>query len=117
MTRSVIASLQRLFSTVPALVLFVLAAGCYGVGALAMKSSDGLRHPRAVIAMYALFIVGATIQALSLRRADLGRAYVIVLGFEALMAFGLGVAFYSEQISVTKLFGVVLILSGVYVLH
>jgi multidrug transporter EmrE-like cation transporter len=101
----------------PLLLLYLLAATCYGLGGAAMKSAGGLHWSRATALVYLLFGAGATIQTISLRRGDLGSGYIAVLGLEALIALGLGLAFYAETVSLSKLLAVALIVSGVYLLH
>jgi hypothetical protein len=63
--------------------------------------------------MYGLFAAGVSIQSLARRRTELGATYVVVLGFEALVALALGVAFDRDTVSPTKVAAV----AGVYPLH
>ncbi len=101
----------------PLLLLYLVAATCYGLGGAAMKSAGGLTWSRATALVYVLFLCGATIQTISLRRGELGAGYIAVLGLEAVVALGLGLAFYSETLSPTKLLAIALIVAGVYLLH
>jgi multidrug transporter EmrE-like cation transporter len=103
--------------SIPVLWLYLLAATCYGLGGAAMKASGGLHWSRATALVYVLFGAGATIQTISLRRGELGAAYIAVLGLEALVALSLGLLFFDEIISVTKAIAVALIVAGVYLLH
>lgn len=101
----------------PLLLLYLLAATCYGLGGAAMKSAGGLTWSRATALVYVCFIAGATIQTISLRRGELGSGYIAVLGLEAVVALGLGLAFYSESFSATKALAVLLIVTGVWLLR
>jgi multidrug transporter EmrE-like cation transporter len=92
------------------------AAVAYGLGGACMKLSDGLRRPPATAGVYALFLLGATLQALSLRRSDLGVPYVLVLGLEALVALGIALFAFGESITLPRALGVVLILTGALLL-
>ena len=99
------------------LFLQCTAALSYGLGGACMKLSDGLRRPTSTIGVYALFAFGATLQALSLRRTELGVAYVLVLGLEALVALGLALLVFGESVSPQKAVGVALILIGAFLVH
>ena len=52
-----------------------------------------------------------------MKYAELGVAYVFVLGLEAVLAFCFGALFFGESVSVAKLLGVVLIIGGFALLH
>jgi multidrug transporter EmrE-like cation transporter len=99
------------------LALTMAAALAYTVGAICMKLSEGMARLGPTLLVYVLFATGATCQIVAMRRASLGVAYLLVLGLEALFAFGFGVVFFRESHSVTKLFGVAAILLGILLLH
>lgn len=82
-----------------------------------MKLSDGLRRPVPTLCLYALFMLGATLQTLGLRRADLGVSYVLVLGLEAVVALALALLVFGETVGTLPAFGVILILVGVFLLR
>jgi multidrug transporter EmrE-like cation transporter len=52
-----------------------------------------------------------------MKYADLGVAYVFVLGLEAVLAFAFGALFFGESVSIAKLLGVALIIGGFALLH
>jgi quaternary ammonium compound-resistance protein SugE len=93
------------------------AALAYGVGGSCMKLSDGLRRPIPTAGLYALFILGATLQTIAMRRTDLGVSYILVLGFEAIVAFGLAIFLFGETVAPLKAVAVLLILIGVVLLY
>jgi multidrug transporter EmrE-like cation transporter len=101
----------------PVVWLYLAAATCYGLGGAAMKSAGGLQWNRATALVYVLFGAGATLQTISLRRGELGSGYIAVLGLEAVVALGLGLAFYAETLTASKAIAVLLIVAGVYLLH
>ena len=82
-----------------------------------MKLSDGFRAPLATAGLYVLFVLGATLQTLALRRTDLGISYVLVLGLEAIVALGIALFAFREVIEPIRAVGVVLILAGVALLR
>jgi small multidrug resistance pump len=99
------------------LLLQLGAALAYGLGGACMKLSDGLRRPLPTVGLYALFMLGATLQTLGLRRADLGVSYILVLGLEAVVAFALALFVFGETVGPVPAFGVILILVGVFLLR
>jgi small multidrug resistance pump len=99
------------------LLLQLGAALAYGFGGACMKLSDGLRRPLPTLGLYALFMLGATLQTLGLRRADLGVSYILVLGLEAVVAFALALFVFGETVGPVPAFGVFLILVGVFLLR
>ena len=99
------------------LVWTIAAAGAFALGGVFMKSSDGMTRFGSTSAMYLSFAVGATFQALALRRAELSVAYMFCLGVEALLVFGLGQVFFAEKASSLKVVGVASILIGMILMH
>jgi multidrug transporter EmrE-like cation transporter len=94
----------------------VIASGCYATGGLFMKYSQGMMRPLPVLAFALLFLAGASLQALGMRRADLGMAYILVLGLEALMAVVFSVLILRESMSIARAFAILIILAGVIML-
>jgi multidrug transporter EmrE-like cation transporter len=98
-------------------VLPLAAAISYALGGACMKLSEGFQRPLATVGLYALFVLGATLQTLALKRADLGVSYVLVLGLEAVVAFGIALYFFDETVAPVRALGVVLILAGTFLLR
>lgn len=98
-------------------VLPLVAAIAYALGGTCMKLSEGFRHPLPTFGLYALFLLGATLQTLALRRTDLGVSYVLVLGLEALVAFGIALFVFDETVAPIRATGVALILVGTFLLR
>ena len=99
------------------LLQLIIASAAYAVGGLFMKFSDGLSRPLPVIAFSLLFLAGAQLQALGMRRADLGVAYIFVLGLEALLAALFSIGLLRESWSATRVAAVALILAGIVLLR
>jgi small multidrug resistance pump/quaternary ammonium compound-resistance protein SugE len=97
--------------------LLVLSSVCFAVGGLLMKLSQGVSRPLPTLGFLALFLVGALLLAFAMRRADLGVAYIAVLGLEAALTLVFSVAFLREGVSPSRLLAVVLILAGVVLLR
>lgn len=94
-----------------------LAAAAFTIGGVLMKQADGVRHLAPVVGFVTLFGLGAALQSLAMRGAELGTTYILVLGLEAALAFGLGVVLFGEAVTVSKLSALVLIVGGIALLR
>lgn len=101
----------------PPAVFIVASALAFAVGGIFMKLSQGMTQLPGTIGLFACFILGAALQTLALRQADLGVAYIAVLGLEAALAFGFGVYFFQEVITPWRLLAVGLIVGGIAILR
>jgi multidrug transporter EmrE-like cation transporter len=104
-------------SAIPNVVLLSLAALAFTAGGVCMKYSEGLTRVGPSALLGTLFLIGAALQALAMRRADLSVAYVFVLGLESVLAFGFGVFLFGEAATASRIGGVVLITLGIWLLH
>jgi multidrug transporter EmrE-like cation transporter len=100
-----------------ALILSLIASLLFTFGGVCMKLSNGFVRLGPGFAALALFVAGATAQTYAWRYGELGVAYVFVLGLEAILAFSFGALFFRESVSLPKLVGVALIVSGFALLH
>lgn len=82
-----------------------------------MKSAQGLQNAVPVVGFLMLFSAGAAMQSLAMRGAELGATYILVLGLEAALAFGLGVALFGEAVTPSKVTAVALIVAGIALLR
>ena len=95
----------------------ILAAAMYAVGGLFMKLSDGVSRPGPTAAFIVLFVLAATIQAMGMRRADMGSSYIFVLGAETLVSALLSIVYLHEQWSPLRVFAVFLVVLGIALLR
>jgi multidrug transporter EmrE-like cation transporter len=100
-----------------ALLLSVVAALFFTFGGVFMKLSNGFARLAPGLAAIGLFVAGAIAQTFAMKVADLGVAYVFVLGLEAVLAFAFGALFFGETVTAAKLLGVALIIGGFALLH
>ncbi len=100
-----------------ALLLSLVAALFFAVGGVFMKMSSGLERLVPGTIALGLFLAGAVVQTLALKHAELGVAYVFVLGLEAVLAFTFGAVFFDETVSLPKVLGVALIIGGFALLN
>jgi multidrug transporter EmrE-like cation transporter len=91
----------------------ILAALFFTVGGIFMKLSDGLTKFWPTMIVFALFVTGAALQTLAMKREDLAVTYLVVVGLEAMLAFLFGVLVFSESCSPVRIAGVLLIALGI----
>ena len=96
--------------------LTVLAALCFSVAGYFTKRSQGLTELAPSAVMFALFGVGSALQAMAMRHESMAVTYAMVLGLEAVTAFGLSVWLLGESASLGRLSGIALIVAGIFVL-
>jgi multidrug transporter EmrE-like cation transporter len=94
-----------------------LAALSFSIGGYFMKLSAGLTQFRPTMLVFAFFGVGACLQTVAMRGEPMSVTYIVVLGFEAITAFSLGVFLLGERSSATKMAGVGLVLAGIALLR
>jgi len=95
----------------------IFAALSFVLGGVCMKASAGLTRLWPSVLMSLLFLMGAALQAVGMRQEDMSVAYISVLGLEALLALACGALLFGEAISGLRLCAVVLIITGVALLH
>src|SRR5689334_8401789 len=95
----------------------MLAALAFALGGICMKASAGLTRVWPSVVMSLLFLAGAALQAVGMRHDDMSAAYISVLGFEAVLALACGALLFGEPLSAVRLCAVVLIITGVALLH
>jgi small multidrug resistance pump len=91
----------------------ILAALFFTVGGVFMKLSDGLTKFWPTLIVFALFLIGAALQTLAMKREDLAVTYLLVVGLESILAFLFGVLVFSESCTPVRIAGVLLITGGI----
>jgi len=94
-----------------------LAALSFSIGGYFMKLSAGLTRFRPSVLVFVFFALGATLQTVAMQGQQMAITYIVVLGFEAISAFCLGVLLLKESSSLSKLAGMGLVLAGILVLR
>ena len=84
-----------------------------GITGALMKFSEGLHRVWPIAAIVVLFIVGALLLAIAVRREGLSVAYVVGLGCEAVIAVGLGRWLFDERLTPWQSVGLLFIAVGV----
>jgi len=98
-------------------VLTISAAVFFTSGGALMKHSEGLSRLWASVGCLSLFVVGAALQALAMRRTEMGTTHIFVVGVEAALALAFGLFFFREALSLPKVSGAALIVLGVVLLR
>ena len=96
-----------------ALAQLLAAAVLFATGGLFMKLSDGFTRGGPTVAFLLLFTAGASLQALGMKRVDMGVSYVFVLGAEAIVAVILSTLVLHEHYTPSRLGAIVLIVAGI----
>ena len=96
----------------------VTAGLAFTVGGVFMKYSQGLTQPLPSLAMLGLFGLGAALLTLSIdARGELGPAYLVVLGLEAVLALAFGAMLFGEHPNIGRLLGVGLLVVGMVLIE
>jgi|SRR5271154_6220073 len=93
-------------------LLLLTASAAYATGGLFMKYSAGLSRPLPTATFLCLFIVGALLQGRAMRTADLGMAYILVLGLEAAITTIFSGFVLGESFSVKRSVALVMVIAG-----
>jgi multidrug transporter EmrE-like cation transporter len=99
------------------ILIIVLAAVSYSVGGYYMKLSNGFNQFGPTALVFMLFCLGAGLQTWAMRNEQMTVTYILVLGLEAVIAFGLGVFLLNESSSALKVAGTLFILVGIVLLR
>ena len=99
------------------MTLTCIAALSFSIGGYFMKLSAGLTQFRPTVLVFIFFSAGACLQTVAMRGEQMSITYIVVLEFEAIAAFSLGVLFLKEHSSLTKLVGIGLVLVGIVMLR
>lgn len=91
----------------------LLAALLFTVGGIFMKLSEGLTKFWPTVIVFALFVTGAALQTLAMKREELAVTYLLVVGVESILAFLFGVLLFSESCTPARIAGVLLIAGGI----
>ena len=93
----------------------LLAALFFTVGGIFMKLSEGLAKfslwPTMIV--FALFVTGAALQTLAMKREELAVTYLVVVGLELILAFLFGVLVFSESCTPVRIASVLLTAGGI----
>lgn len=95
------------------LLALVVASVFYVLGGMAMKQSQAYEHLIPSLMVFVCFCIGSGIQTWTMKKADLGEAYVFVLGLESILAVLAGMIFFQETLTLYRAIGTLLVVIGI----
>lgn len=93
-----------------------VAAVVYVLGGIAMAKSNGFTELWPSVLIFVCFGVAATLQTIGMKAQELGIAYVLVLGLEAVLASAVGMLWLAEPFRWAKILGTLLVVAGIVLL-
>jgi small multidrug resistance pump len=87
------------------------------VGTTMMKVSEGLTRLIPSVLMFAMYAVSFIFMAFALKKLEVSTAYAIWSGLGTALIAAIGIAWFQESFSLTKLFGTGLVIAGVVLLN
>jgi multidrug transporter EmrE-like cation transporter len=93
-------------------LLLLVASFAYATGGLFMKYSEGLTKPLPTCTFLLLFIAGALLQGRAMNTADLGMAYILVLGLEAGITVIFSAIVLGEHFSIARIVALTMVIAG-----
>ncbi|HZP31844.1 MAG TPA: SMR family transporter [Candidatus Acidoferrales bacterium] len=94
-------------------IFLIIAALAFSVGGLLMKLSATMTRPAQTAGFLVLFVAGAAVQTLGMRRTDLSVAYIFVLGLEAALTVLFSFWYLKENLPPQRIAAIVLIIVGI----
>ncbi|WP_341414464.1 multidrug efflux SMR transporter [Clostridium saccharobutylicum] len=82
------------------------------LGTTSMKFSDGMKSIGFVIIMLIFYILSLSMLSMALKNWEVGVAYAIWSGFGITLITTIGIMFFNESISISKVFFILLIIIG-----
>lgn len=96
---------------------FLISASLiYVLGGIAMVKSHGFSELRPSILVFVLFSLAAGLQTIGMKAQEVGVAYVLVLGLEAVFAGAVGLLWLKEPFSWMKILGTLFVVGGIVLL-
>lgn len=86
-------------------------------GTMCMKLSEGFTRLLPTVLVAVFYIASFSAMVMSLKRIELGVAYAVWAGVGTALIAALGIVVFREAATVMKLISILLIISGVIMLH
>ncbi|HKI62632.1 MAG TPA: multidrug efflux SMR transporter [Mariprofundaceae bacterium] len=86
-------------------------------GTVCLKLSEGFSRPVPTILIVVFYMASFSAMVMSLKRIELGVAYAVWAGIGTALIAVLGIVLFKESTTALKLAALVLIISGVVMLH
>jgi small multidrug resistance pump len=87
------------------------------VGTTMMKVSQGLTRLMPSVLMFAMYAISFVFMAFALKKLEVSTAYAIWSGLGTALIAAIGILWFQESFSITKLAGTGLVIAGVVLLN
>ena len=87
------------------------------VGTVLIRFSDGFTKVIPTVFLVFFYLLSYFFFNMSLRKIELGTAYAIWSGLGTALLAGLGIIFFREELSMSRVIAIVLIIAGVMLLN
>lgn len=97
-------------------LLLAASVACEVVGNVALRYADGFTRPGPAAVAGACFLLSIWLMSVTMRRIELGVTYAVWAAGSTAITAWVGVGFYDESLTASKVAGVALVVLGVIVL-
>ena len=87
------------------------------IGTMSMKLSDGFSKTIPSVSMILFYILSLSLLTMALKKLDVSMAYAIWAGVGTALIAIMGILFFKETLSISKIVAIGLIIVGVTLLH
>jgi small multidrug resistance pump len=86
-------------------------------GTTSMKLAEGFTKPLYSVLLFVFYLSSFAVLTLALKKIDVSLAYAIWAGAGTALIAAIGIFYFNEPVSLSKILGVVLIVGGVVALN
>lgn len=97
-------------------LLLAISVAAEVVGNVALRYADGFTRPAAAAAAVTCFLLSIWLMSVTMRKIELGVTYAVWAAGSTVITAWVGVGFYDESLTTSKVAGVALVVVGVIVL-
>lgn len=97
-------------------LLLAISVAIEVVGNVALRYADGFTRPMPAAVAVTCFLISIWLVSVTMRRIELGVTYAVWAASSTAITAWVGVAFYHESLTASKVGGVALVVLGVIVL-
>jgi small multidrug resistance pump len=98
-------------------IYLIIAIFTEVVGTTMMKVSQGLTRLMPSVLMFVMYAISFVFMALALKKLEVSTAYAIWSGLGTAVIAAIGIVWFQESFSITKLVGTGLVIAGVVLLN
>ena len=98
-------------------IYLIIAIVLEVAGTTSMKLSEGFAKPLYGVLLFVFYILSFAVLTLALKKIDVSLAYAIWAGAGTALIAVIGMFYFNEPVSLSKILGVLLIVGGVVALN